>query len=110
MKGREEMERFSGCMDIIEGNGNIINKEFPLNITGKHVTNIEIESTDISCKKMWQYIHLPIHKSSVASANDICNKIEANSIGPKIENEQEYAEFYNAILKLPAYRSRCWHG
>ena len=107
---REEMEMFSGCLDIVEGKGNVINKDFEFTVTGKLVTNMEFANTAISCEKMWSILHLPVRMTSLGSANDICNKIEANSIGPKIQDAKDYIDFYTTILKFPAYRTRCWHG
>ena len=107
---KEEMMMYSGCMDIVEGRGNIINADFQFNKTGKLVTDIDIPTEKISCRKMWSYLHLVVHMSSLEGANDLCNKIELNSIGPMIEKAADYIEFSNEILELPAYRSRCWHG
>ena len=107
---KEEMEKFSGCHDIVEGNGNVINKDFNFNITGKLVTNLEIPDTEISCKKMWSFLYLPIHMPSLESASDVCNKLEINSIGPKIDKPEDYIDFYKGIHKFPAYKTHCWHG
>ena len=104
------MEMFSGCLDIVEGNGSIINKDFKFNITGKLVTDLDIPETEISCSKLWSFLYLPIHMTALEGAIDLCNKIEANSIGPKIQKAEDYIDFYNGIHKFPAYRTRCWHG
>ena len=98
------------CLDVVEGNGNGINKDTAFNITGKLVTKTDIQGTSVSCKKMWSLLHIPVHRASLSGASDICNKIEANSIGPKILDAKDYIDFYNEILKLSAYRTRCWHG
>ena len=79
--GNEELERFSGCLDIVEGNENVIKRDTAFNITGKLVTKTDIQGTSVSCKKMWSLLHIPFHRASLSGASVICNKIVANSIG-----------------------------
>ena len=107
---KEEMEMFSGCLDLVKVNGNIINEEFEFNITGKLVTNMNIPDSEVSCLKMWSNLYIPVHMAGLGNANDLCDKIEVNSIGPKIVEAKDYIDFYNGILELPAFHSRCWHG
>ena len=48
--GIEKMELYSNCNNRTEGMGNIINKNFKFNMTGKLVTKIEIPESELSCQ------------------------------------------------------------
>ena len=110
MLEKDEFEKLSDCLDIVEGNGNIINKNFPFNITGNLVTELEVPDFEISCKKSSSYLFIPVRQSTLDGAQDICNKIEIDSIAPKISDVNEFKSFYDSLQTYPAYRRRCWHG
>ena len=103
----EEMERLSDCMEVVEGNGNIINSEFQINSTGKLVTEIDIPASQLSCQESSSILYLAIPIASQARAVNFCNKIDIDSMGPLLEKPEDYVEFHNTLRKLPAYRSRC---
>ena len=60
MLEKEEFEEVSGCLNLIEGTGNVINKNFSWIITGKLFTEIVVPETEISCKKSWSYLFIPV--------------------------------------------------
>ena len=107
---REEFEQFSGCLDIVQGNGNIINNDFNFNITGSIETEIEIPESEISCKKKSSFLFIPVHQGSIDGAQDTCNKIEIDSIAPTIDDYADIVSFFSAIQTYPAFRRECWHG
>ena len=107
----EEMEKATNCMEIVPSRGNLINDNYEFEIPGSLVTVFDIpDLAEVSCKNMKYYLHIPVRAEALSEWNDICNKIEINSIAPKVEKPEDYLEFYNSVHTLPAFRKRCWHG
>ena len=82
---KEELQKYSDCLEIVEGKGNLINMDFKFNITGSLVKELQIPSSEISCKKSSSHLFIPVRQSALGGAQDICNKIELDSIAPKRE-------------------------
>ena len=87
----EEMEKATNCMEVIPSRGNLINEDYEFEITGKLVTLFDIpDLAEVSCKNTKYHLHIPVHSGSLSGASDICNKIEMNSIAPKVEKPEDY--------------------
>ena len=110
MLDKEEFQNFSACLNIVEGKGNIINKDFTFNITGTLVTEQQVPGVEMSCRKSSSHLFIPVRQATLGGAQDICNKIEIDSIAPTISNFEDFKEFYNALYTSPAYKRQCWHG
>ena len=100
----QEMTAYSGCHEITSPRGNIVNDETPLNMTGKLVTAIDIPASDVSCENIMYYLHVPVRMGSVRAASDICDKMEDNSIAPRMDSDEGYYEFHNITRSSPAFR------
>ena len=100
----QEMTAYSGCLEITSPRGNIVNDETPLNMTGKLVTAIDIPDSDVSCEDIMYYLHVPVRMGSVRAASDICDKMEDNSIAPRMDSDEGYYEFHNITRSSPAFR------
>ena len=106
----EEMEKFTDCMDVISGRGNLINEDFDFEMTGKLVTEIDIPAHEISCRKTSSILYMAVPMPNNFKADIFCNKIDLDSMAPKLESTQDFLDFHTAVNKLSSFRSRCWFG
>ena len=107
---KEEFERFSDCLNVVEGRGNMINSDFRFNITGKLITKAAFDTEEISCKRMSLHLPMPFPQADFDSAREFCDKIEKDSIGPRIRSEEDFLSFEAALYQSVIYKTICWHG
>ena len=107
-----EMERYSNCMQMESGNGNLVDMESEFIISGTLISFVTFNSNEMDCRRPNKDIFMATGARNLNAAVKQCDKFMKNSLGPFWRTQEDFWRLRSQVRGYgpEGLNEFCWHG